>query len=391
MTAARRPMLSREVSDAAIDIAELVARRLSTARSLGRGLCGPAGISMLYAALAEATNDVEYARLAHHFLSQAASSGEPPIRRLFSGVDGLLAAATYASRIDPLYARLANRCEVAVEQSPSPELGKPLSFDVYDIVSGWAGDCLAFYMRPPSVAKRQSLNYLIWLTAGERDRWSCPHPLDRLGAPRNDLGMAHGIAGVLSALTLISPEGSPVHDAAIKQIAAWIAANTIDASSPCWGGYIDPRGQQPARAAWCYGTPGVAAALFQAAVRINDIPLQQLAIDALERQSEAPIDTWGMKDHAICHGSMGNALIFASVGVASGNLALLNIAEQLVTRVVDSFNKNYPYGYLGASLDEAEGAANLLEGASGIALSLLTLACRADPSWMVYFGLAPAF
>src|SRR5262249_9549675 len=83
-----------------------------------------------------------------------------------------------------------------------------------------------------------------------------------------DLGMAHGIGGPLALLAVAARQGVRVagQAEAIGRIGRWLIARVArDEWGPYWPTSIGFRaelrgepGTPPTRAAWCYGTPGVA-------------------------------------------------------------------------------------------------------------------------------------
>ena len=89
-----------------------------------------------------------------------------------------------------------------------------------------------------------------------------------------DLGVAHGIAGVIPFLArvhrlgLARPTVRPLLDGAVR----WLLAHLVDTASGPTVPYFVADGVEPgpARSAWCYGDPGVAAALLLAARDVGE-------------------------------------------------------------------------------------------------------------------------
>lgn len=390
---ARRP--GRAVQRA-VEIAHDIGGRLAAADDLGtqlpsqRGLGGYSGLALLFSALYECTSERRFLDATHRALRSAGGCNEGPSIGLFEGLGGLLFALRIAQRHEPRYAdfaatTLARYEEIAME-IPQDEPAR--SFDKYDLVHGAAGVCLSVEGYDAPVARERAQRYLLWLLQDE-SRWRCVHPLDPESTAHNDLGMAHGAAGMLAALSLVPLEGSDVE----PTIAA-LAKRLCDLRLPglpryAWPAMHRERRLEPTRAAWCYGTPGVAASIFVAARRLNDPELERIAVTALEQQAGCSIGTWLMRDHFICHGSIGNALILASVGRATQNPVLLEQSDRLMEMAVDAFDESI-FGYRTEHVIGGEHCPpGLLDGAAGIALGFLSLADEIDTMWMKAFGLLP--
>ncbi len=141
-------------------------------------------------------------------------------------------------------------------------------------------------------ALHEVLGSLVELTGSDEDgpRWRTRpdqlSPDERARYPNGYLncGLAHGIPGPLAVLSLALRVGTdlPGLPDAVARTADWLTAHrTDDPSGPNWPNAVSlPDGRSadpvaPARSAWCYGGPGVAAAL-------------RLAGDALRGHTAAP-------------------------------------------------------------------------------------------------------
>ena len=112
-----------------------------------------------------------------------------------------------------------------------------------------------------------------------------------------DLGVAHGIAGVIPFLARVHRLGlaqetiRPLLDGAVR----WLLAHMVDTASGPTVPYFVADGAEPgpARSAWCYGDPGVATAMLLAA-RDADEPAWAaaatgLAVRAASRRPTRPV------------------------------------------------------------------------------------------------------
>lgn len=384
--------LAFELADRLIDPAQTTAHGESAADS-NRGLGGESGMALFFSAVSQASDDPKYRTALHAYMKRAAQGyGNAP--GLFSGVDGVFAAACYASVAEPRYRAFAERCAQTLceldEQTEAAFKRPRLMYD-YDVIGGAAGKALAS-SDPAGIGVvdaarvRRMCDYLVWLL-DDHARWMCPHPRFLNGAAWNDLGMAHGVAGMVAVLSFVAPEEER-YVRAIRVGCDFMMANRYPGERLDWPASVSAGATQPSRSGWCYGGPGNAAALLAAARRLNDAGLENQAMKALRDLCTCAVEEWRMGDYALCHGFAGNALIFLRAGISSGDALLLETAQNVIRRVIDAYDPSLSFGYLPENDPTALNSATLLTGSAGIALMLLTATGQCDPSWVRYFGLA---
>jgi hypothetical protein len=261
---------------------------------------------------------------------------------------------------------------------------QPASFGEFDVIGGWAGIRLARCIDGPREAD-DALRALAWIL-DDQSRWCCVHPI-RGGAPENDLGLAHGAPGMLAAIALTIDDSAYANET-LARAARDIAESAYERDGVTWWPY--GKGvTDPARAAWCYGIPGVASALYVAAGTLRDDSLAAFAVAALEGLERID-DADSMIDEAnLCHGRIGNALTVASVARPSGSAALQRVVERYVAAGLDELDATG-----GRCMSRQDDGAkydtfNELTGSAGIVLALLTLAGEFDGAWMRGHALNP--
>ncbi len=117
--------------------------------------------------------------------------------------------------------------------------------------------------------------------------------------------------------------------------------------------------------------------------------LGDLAIAGLQGEAGASFEEWLADNHALCHGSLGNALIFASAGSAARDPVLLDGAGVAFEMAVRGLEADDAVCW-GIDWDlQRRDLSNELEGAAGIALGLLTLIGDADSVWLRLHALKP--
>ncbi|HMH92653.1 MAG TPA: lanthionine synthetase C family protein [Streptosporangiaceae bacterium] len=412
-----------------------MARRLADPRRLARAapspsaaLGGPAwrpgslaqghpGAAVLCAALDQASPHAGWDRVGHQHLAAAAAAVSPHDSSLFSGMAGLGFAAVLLAAGRPRYERVLRQVDEAIEAPLDRTLQRLAAsgcrVSEFDLVSGLTGTGVYLLARhqaqlgQPGAASREPhramtgamlerlLGGLAGLLAapGQPRRWHTPADLTsgplRQSFPRglHNCGLAHGAPGPLALLSLALLAGMRVPGAAdaIHATASWLAANrTGTAQGPDWpdGVALDAgrppatpsQGQGPGRAAWCYGTPGVARSLWLAGRAVAERKWQELAARAIRAVASRPLTAWGLSGPGFCHGEAGLLQVLRRFAADLGDPAIAAAASRLTTRLVSRFDPAAPFG---VRVTDPDGVLTdqpgLLDGAVGIALALQVL------------------
>ncbi|MDJ1130946.1 lanthionine synthetase LanC family protein [Streptomyces iconiensis] len=323
-----------------------------------------------------------------------------------SGLAGTLVGLRMAARIHPalapvgeqLAARLTRRVAEARPRPPDPK-APGVTFPDYDLALGPSGTLLALCtgQGPQPGELAPLVRRLVRLSAGDglpglRASYAGHPHLDWLDGCVNT-GMAHGVAGVLAALTAaVRRPGQAPADAAgaLRKLGAWLVeeAFTDARGVVTWDGAgADGRLAVPgarARQAWCYGTPGVSWALWDAADAVGDRAGATFAAEAFTSLAERyDTDFHLLGTHlgdrlALCHGASG----VLAVADAFHRHAGLPAATVLRSRLL---------AYLRTRLTDLEALAgertSLLTGASGAWSALLTAEADAARDWLPALGL----
>lgn len=206
-----------------------------------------------------------------------------------------------------------------------------------------------------------------------------------------NLGMAHGIPGVIALLAGIYAHGiamervRPLLDAAVD----WVVAQRIEGDERSQFPAVVAPGRSPeaARTAWCYGDPGIAAALFVAAHATGRSDWWDEAIRLATAVARRPVEHCGVDDAGLCHGAAGIAHILNRLSVATGDQELEDAARSWFARTLEMRSPGTGVGGYRTWRSGRGGAAGwidhpgLLTGAAGIGLALLAATGTAEPSW----------
>jgi len=300
--------------------------------------------------------------------------------QLLRTLDGLI-----ARRLEPLLARLVARRDGCAEYE-------------IDVVSGLAGIGAYALSRGDEPMLRPVVERLVGLLGAEGDTpaWRTPPELldddvrDEYPDGRLNCGLAHGIPGPLALLCLVHSAGFHAQglEEAIRHTSGWLVEHAIEDERGVDWPYSVP-GDRPARAAWCYGAPGIARALRLAGEALGDPELQAFAVSALESVFLRPREELRLDGVTFCHGVAGVLQITMRMAADSDGDRLREAASGLAGELIERFEPDAPFGYRGLDPDgQPEDQPGLLEGAAGVALVLLAAATSEPPRWDRVFLLA---
>ncbi len=338
---------------------------------------GHAGLAVFQAHVARAIGGNSTERLSSHLDASDDALAEVAMpSTLFSGFTGIGWADAHIERL------------LADESADLDEIDTVVLQEVSD---GWDGTCalmtgltgLGVYAleRLPSASADRMVALVI-------DRL---REMAILEAPHADLGMAHGVPGVVAFLGAACLAG---HAAAarplLERAVPWLLAQQLGASptglyptSSASGG-----DRRPARLGWCHGDAGIASALLLAARGTGRDDWRTTALAVARHASTRTVETSGVQDAMLCHGASGVAHLFNRMFQATGEAWLAQAARRWFAQV---FQMQRPgagiAGYQSHIDDHATHGGSwhtdpgLLTGTAGLALALLAAATEFEPEW----------
>jgi lantibiotic biosynthesis protein len=158
-------------------------------------------------------------------------------------------------------------------------------------------------------------------------------------------------------------------------------------TDPAKGGRLEAPGAQsapdgPSRCAWCYGSPGIARALWLAGEALDRADYRDLAVSAMEAVFRRPISVRWIDSPTFCHGVAGLLAIALRFSHDLGGAAFSDEIASLVQQLLDSYEPESLLGFRHLEIRDNEmDQPGLLEGAPGVALALLASATGAEPTW----------
>jgi hypothetical protein len=407
MSPSFEPLLLGQRSARARDILEGIVNALAARDPLRSTNCcwsgGAAGLATLFDAHAKLWGDTKSRVLSTTWLERAEEllAEETVVPGLYGGVAGVGWTGAYLQGVD-------------VEEDPAADLDEALVLVTshvpydrpYDIIEGLAGMGI-YALERIAIPSAQAL---LAQVIARLDETSCAShggwgsnlawipPEVRAGRSEHDhdLGVAHGAAGTLPVIA-----AAVAHDVARARALAlyrrtrdFVFSHRLDQTDASFPAMIRAgEVAQRTRGAWCYGDPGMAAALHAAARAVGDKELEERAIDVAEKALLRPMDEWAVHDAAFCHGASGIAHCYHRLFRASGRERLREAALSWFDVVLGMHQPGKGVGGYQA-FDEAKSPPafrdvdGVLEGAAGIGLALSSALSSEDSGWDRPFALS---
>jgi lantibiotic modifying enzyme len=375
---------------------------------------GYAGLALFYAYLACVTQRESDQQTSRRYLKSALDSvlaGKVLSASLYGGVSGVAWTAQHLQQH-------GIECELeGFQDSVEDALGRTLKHwpraAPFDLVEGLAGVGVYFLERLPSRKAELFLTRIVTLLekfaehTDEGITWrTSPESLPAWQAKLAplgyyNLGLAHGIPGIIALLAEIVASGIKGKRAErlLDGTVAWLRNKKLPSDSrSAFTRWLLPRPPQdylPAtRVAWCYGDLGIAVALLQAGRCVGEASWRKEALELAHRtSSRRSKEDAQVTDAGFCHGSAGNGHLFNRLFHATGDLpcreAALYWFRQTLSYRQGRGRKGIG-GYLawmGDPRSKLQGGRGwvqdpgILMGAAGIGLALLSAVRPVEPSW----------
>lgn len=381
---------------------------------------GYAGLAVMSGYLHVSFPDEGWDIVARRYLNAAV----PPERNciylspgLWVGLSGLAFAASYLLRLSPDdagYRGLVDRIEDAMRSRVVAIAGwlsrqeRGVKVSHFDLISGLAGVGAYLLRRQevavPAAVLNATLGALVELTREEAGlpRWRTPPhaiaeeaTLRRYPYGKLDCGLAHGIAGPLAMLALayrsrVDVEG--IAEAVERSAGRLVLYRRDDDWGASWPSAIPlaPDGTAQAasvplttnRCGWCYGTPGVARALWLAGQALDRSDFRDLALLGMAAVYRRLRSGRSIESPTFCHGLAGLLQLTLRFAHDTGLDMFTQAARMLTEQLLALYAPATPLGYrfLDSVTREVD-QPGLLAGTSAIPMVLLAAATHAEPEW----------
>ncbi|ARU60045.1 hypothetical protein CBW65_02415 [Tumebacillus avium] len=375
---------------------------------------GYAGICPLLGELDRLEPDAGWDLKGHALLQ--ALQGEMAQRPLTSlslwlGVAGVAMAVRSLSRGGTRYVQFTEQLHGLLLRSLDEQLAdrtqrlgggvKAVDFELIQGMSGVGRYLLLTAERPEmKAALLRVLEYLVRLTAPKLvDGVEVPGwyiSFDQLATPQErrlspqghlNLGLSHGIPGVLGLLSLALEAGIevPGQSGAVTRIADWLISwRQTDATGSYWPTHVKWADLQAGRVlqpyyreGWCYGAPGVARMIWLAGRALGRSDWQEEAVASYRETFRRPEELWDAHKPNFCHGRAGLLQLTAAMAADSGAADLAVQRDRLLDGVLAEYDPDTSFGY-----GDDPG---LLNGAAGTALVLLDRIGEQGTAWETAF------
>ncbi len=363
---------------------------------------GAPGLALFFAYLGRSRPGEGHEERASRLLDQAIDAvGAAPVdASLYGGFTGVAWTAEHLAASHLVGDDDANE---GIDEALLDLLAQSPWREDHDLVSGLAGLAVYALERRRRPSGRQCLELILDRLEETAERqagratWKTrPELIEEL--TRRDhpdgyynVGAAHGVPGVVAILAPMAAAG--IGDGRAWQLLgeaiAWVLdqrrAEALAGTGSVFPYFVGPAiAARPARFAWCYGDPGVAASLLAAARAVGDEPLERAALGLSRRSADQPATRADVVDAGLCHGAAGLAHLFNRIYQSSGDAACAAAARRWFARALEMRRPGEGLaGFL--SWAGAEGGwrsdAGLLTGAAGIALALLGAISSIEPAW----------
>ncbi|HJT56315.1 MAG TPA: lanthionine synthetase C family protein [Ktedonobacteraceae bacterium] len=379
---------------------------------------GDLGIALMYDYMDKCLPGQSWHLLAQRYLDTAISGSQRFIfssPALYNGTSSLAIFLSltgkegqgYQKLLAHLYQGLCKQILTQTWRPPSSEGG--VADRDYDIISGAAGvlSYLISIEQPDEViltAVGHILHYLTWLAEpGQpvgKERWYIPSALlpterHRAATPGGhfNCGLAHGIPGPLAALALTWLAGYQYAGLreSIAYLANWVIEHHVDVpwgidwpdSIPLECASLKQYWQSlpPARAAWCYGSPGISRSLWLAGQALEDEHIRQVAIDAIESALRRPIASRSIPSPHLCHGVAGLLQICLHFAHECESMLVREQIPRLVQQLLDAFEPDSALGFCNRDEGKPLDQPSWLTGTPGVVMALLAASTSVAPTW----------
>jgi len=209
-----------------------------------------------------------------------------------------------------------------------------------------------------------------------------PSNAHRYSTGYRDLGMAHGMVGIISFLVRCLPYVGEEQELlpAISSGWAWLARATLSSGISYFA-----EEQVEARQGWCYGAPTLFLLLHQLrnarVIRDSSIALERECVRIISR----PASLGGALDLGLCHGTAGLSLLYRRIAVATGNDDWRR--QEISYSRVTGHNSLRMLSELGGVffLDPTSGrwieSKGMLNGTVGVGMCQIELDIGVNPGW----------
>jgi hypothetical protein len=392
---------------------------LSTSARFQSLALGPLGLALLFEEMDRALPGERWDEIAHRYLAQAqehVQKEEPASFGLFSGASGLLFIALHLSRSGTRSPESCQRFAASIFSAMDTyfiphDVPRPETFALTSGAIGMGATLLTMAEQPlPTITTRAQrylerlVHHLSWLALRDRDaaidRFVHWYPNKYLQEAQtrwlpevayHGFGLRRGLAGLISLLSLVLESDLDINEEEVADALDLLCTRVRDEitrSNQGWQLPQDTEGDHYHRPgvcapfAWCNGVSGIARALGLAGRALGNDEFTTFAQEgitqAIRNFKQDPLRV----GPSLCHGVAGLLQVCMRFAGETENLALDSDIRAMLHRLLELFEPDRPFGYRSFEPEYIRvDTPWLLDGASGVALTLLSLLGPVAPAW----------
>ena len=309
---------------------------------------------------------------------------------LLDGVAGVIWALRHVVALCDPTQPLPGDFSAAFDDALLAQMHAPLRSEDYDLAGGLVGFGVYALEHPQPLVRDALVRAVVgrlgahaphtshgatWFTPPDR---LLQHELEDFPHGFHNLGLAHGVPGVIGFLARCVSEGyaaiaTPLLDAAMH----WLLRQRHMDRTSRFDNYLES--PKPSRLAWCYGDPAIALVLWRAAQACGRQDWFDAARDLTGACAIRRTHDGGVRDVGLCHGSAGLALIFFRLWQRSGEAECADASRFWLQHTLASLDDSFPATagcYTAIWKDNAfvrRAEAGFLSGTAGVLMTLLSL------------------
>jgi class I lanthipeptide synthase len=364
---------------------------------------GDAGLALFFAYLARSGLTSHGPERAEHFLdrAQAALATADMTPSLYMGFTGIAWATEHLNT--HILDSIDDDPNGAIDEALQEYVTRSPWTDDFDLVSGLVGIGVYALERLTRPSGRALLELVIDRLDESAERtaegitWQTspallpPWQRDRCPEGEYNLGVAHGVPGVIALLGHACTAGvaRATTERMLEQAVEWLLAQQLPAGSGSRfaSSIVAGMAPVPSRSAWCYGDPGIAAALLSAARGVERFEWEREAVGVARAAANRRPDATRVRDAGLCHGATGLAHVFNRISQTTQDSPLADAARSWFARALDMQRPGQGIGGFTALCPAEDGTESwvadpgILTGAAGVGLALLAAITPIEPAW----------
>lgn len=363
---------------------------------------GASGIALYFATLYTVYGDENYKVLAEEYIEKSLNllNNSDVVLSFYRGFSGAIWAIEKSCKL--IDKQIDEDFSTDFDNLLIDYYKRPIGQIEFDLINGLTG--ILLYSLSRNASKQQIeltsvlLDCLFKSASHEEEIVYWLHPENGfINNPETgfDIGVAHGLPGVIAVLSQASKINQDVEHIIKKGINA-LDSSLIFKDSLGYFGYNN-KSKNIARQAWCYGNPGIAVALSVVNSSMGQELLSEMRIDIaglILSSLKTKDEHRGINDHCLCHGDIGYYVV---LGFALDNLIESNYhtsydlneirsqieinSEKTLDNIISNLEDELSKSYWEPSESKFIESKTLLEGLLGIGFGSLALDKATENSW----------